>query len=427
MFRAIARYGARSVPNTTWTLAKTLAAGEAASGSSIREFEEKFAAYQGVRHAIATSYGRMAFFYILRALELPEGSEILFPALTFWVVPEMARVSGCRPVFVDIDPATYNIDPSNIEPAVTERTRAIVPTHLYGQPCDMDPLMEIARRHDLLVIEDCAHALGATYRGAKAGTFGQAAFFSFQLLKPLNTYGGGMATTHDDRLGRRIRELAETEPWPSTPEVLLKLLSGYLQRLFISPYGFTCGLFPALYIGSFFGHRDLTQYVWEKIRPLEPRPPSYHRRYANAQAAVGLKALAALDEHNARSQAHARLLSEGLKDARSITPPVVLPEVSSVYYQYCVRASEPVTLSRRALRQGVDMEMMHVDVCNRLALFAPYASSCPVAESMEGALQLPVYSGLRPGNVERILQVIKEVSHDLPPLGEPAPAVGDLI
>src|SRR5207244_11854659 len=110
--------------------------------------------------------------YILKALDLPRGSEIIFPALTFWVVPEMARVLGFRPVFVDIDAATFNIDPAKIEAAITANSRVIVPTHLYGQPCDMDPIMKIARAHDLAIVEDCAHALGATYKGRKVGTFG---------------------------------------------------------------------------------------------------------------------------------------------------------------------------------------------------------------------------------------------------------------
>src|SRR2546430_16843281 len=102
-------------------------------------------------HATAASYGRMAFYYILRALDLPPQSEIIFPALTFWVVPEIARRVGLTPVFVDVDPLTFNIDPEKIEACITERTRAIVPTHLYGQSCDMDAVLRIAEKHNLTV------------------------------------------------------------------------------------------------------------------------------------------------------------------------------------------------------------------------------------------------------------------------------------
>src|SRR6185295_13639679 len=115
------------------------------------------------------------------------------PALTFWVIPELARTAGLRPVFADVDPRTFTLDPASLERAITPNTRAVVPTHLYGLPCDMDAIMDIAARHGLAVVEDCAHALGATYRGRHVGTFGDGALFSFQPLKPLNTYGGGAA------------------------------------------------------------------------------------------------------------------------------------------------------------------------------------------------------------------------------------------
>jgi len=416
VIRTIARYGARQAPGAWRRALKALLSGEGVRGPAIGEFERRFAAYHGVRHAIATSYGRMAFYYILRGLELPEGSEILIPALTFWVVPEMARVAGLRPVFVDVDPHSYTLDPRALPVALTERTRAIVPTHLYGQPCDMDPIVKWAERHGLFVIEDCAHALGATYRGRKVGTFGHAAFFSFQLLKGLNTYGGGMALTDDDALARRIRSLVEAEPWPSALSVLGKLLLGWLQQVFISPRGFTVTLFPVFLIASLLGGRDVSAFLWEKIRRLDPLPASYRRRYSNAQAVIGLMALDHLELWNARSRTYARRLSEELAAIPSLEVPHPLPDTEPVFYQYCLRVSDPVSLTRRAIRRGIDIEMMHVDICPKLPLFASEARLCPVAETAAETRQLPVYAGLRPSDVERIVRVIKELSRDLPPL-----------
>src|SRR5437667_4676722 len=205
MIRTIGRYGARHVRGSMAAALKAILHGDGLRGPSIAEFEKRFADYHGMHHAISASYGRMAFYYILKALDLPRDSAIMFPALTFWVVPEMARVLGFRPKFVDIDPGTFNMDPAKFEAAIAPATRAVVPTHLYGQPCDMDSIMTSARAHGLFVIEDCAHALGATYKGRKVGSFGNAAFFSFQMLKPLNTYGGGMALCGDDALAARIR------------------------------------------------------------------------------------------------------------------------------------------------------------------------------------------------------------------------------
>src|SRR5204863_1084439 len=200
------------------------------------QFERAFAARLGAGRAIATSYGRMAFFHILQALDLPAGSEIVIPALTFWVIPELARRAGLRPVFADIDPATFTLDPAAFERAITPATRAVVPTHLYGLPCDMDPILTIARRHRLAVIEDCAHALGANVGGRPVGTLGDAGFFSFQTLKPLNCYGGGLALVRDSGIAARVRALAERERWPDEKRVTNRLLVGRLQRIFIKPW-----------------------------------------------------------------------------------------------------------------------------------------------------------------------------------------------
>src|SRR5713101_7645506 len=121
MIRAIARYGVRSVPGDEKEIIAAFQRGEAVDGPAIAEYENRFAAYHGMQHAITASFGRMAFYYILRALDLPAGSEIIFPALTFWVVPEIARRAGLTPVFVDVDPTTFNLDPSKVEAAITER------------------------------------------------------------------------------------------------------------------------------------------------------------------------------------------------------------------------------------------------------------------------------------------------------------------
>src|SRR4029450_7851584 len=180
MLTAISRYGARVLPNTQELIAGCKARGEFIQGPDIARFEAAFAGRLGTGHAVAASYGRMAFYYVLKALDLPPGAEIVLPALTFWVVPDLARVAGLKVVFADIDPSTFTLDPVSLERAITPATRTVVPTHLYGLPCDMAAIMAVASRHGLKVVEDCAHAIGATFEGKAVGTFGEAGFFSFQ-------------------------------------------------------------------------------------------------------------------------------------------------------------------------------------------------------------------------------------------------------
>ena len=419
MMRAIARYGVRSVPGDEKEIIAAFRRGEAVEGPAVTEYESRFAEYHGMKHAISASFGRMACYYILRALDLPAGSEIIFPALTFWVIPEIARHAGLKPVFVDVDPATFNLDPTKIEAAITDKTRAIVPTHLYGQPCDMTEVMRLAEKHHLIVVEDCAQAAGALYRGRKVGTFGSAALFSFQLLKGINTYGGGMAVTNDDALAEKIRAQAIAEPLQSTGDLIKRLATGIVARSLVSPKGFTFWGFPIGAAGSYLGF-DYSKYVWEKIRPLDRFPRTYNQRYSNVQAILGLRQLAKLNEFNARSRANAEIYTRGLADCRSVQTPRVIADVEHVYYQYCIYASDPGRVSRRAIRRAVDFETTHVDVCSALPLFKEFAAECPGAKITEQAIQLPVYSRLRKSDIERVLQVVREVAGDLPPLNETA-------
>src|SRR5215510_12086067 len=422
MMRAIARYGVRSVPGDEKEIIAAFRRGEAVEGPAIEEFQKRFAQYHGMDHAIAASFGRMAFYYILRALDLPPQSEILFPALTFWVVPEIARYAGFKPVFVDVDSATFNMNPAGIEAALTRHTRAIVPTHLYGQPCDMSEVMRLAEKHALIVIEDCAQAAGARYRGRAVGTFGAASFFSFQMLKGINTYGGGMALTNDAEIAARVLKQAEAEPLQTASDLIKRFAAGIAARSLVSPKGFTWWGFPFGAVASLVTDHDFSRYFWERIRPLYCFPNSYNRRYSNVQAILGLRALDRLDEFNRWSRAHAEVYTQGLADCRSIQTPRIISSAEHVFYQYCIYVSEPDRARRRAIRRGVDFETTHVDVCSSLPLFKEFACACAEAEKTAAALQLPVYSRLRNSDVERVLQTVLEVSSDLAALEDRAGA-----
>src|SRR4249919_1885898 len=247
---AIGRFGTRVVPNLSEIIQDCRARRQLVHGPHIEAFEHAFARMLGSGHVrtCSTEYGRMALYFILKAMNLPAGSEVVVPAFTFWVVPEIARVAGLKVVFADVDPATFTLSPGALERAITPATRAVVPTHLYGLPCHMGPILDIAARHKLIVIEDCAHALGATWKGRPVGTLGDAGFFSFQTLKPLNCYGGGLALVRDAAVAARVRALAEAEPWPDEKRVTNRLLVGRLQRIFIRPWVFTISAFPILWV-----------------------------------------------------------------------------------------------------------------------------------------------------------------------------------
>ncbi len=408
MLTAISRYGARVLPETEEIVARAKARGELIRGPHIAQFEEAFARRAGGGHAVSVSYGRTAFSYILRALDLPGGSEIILPALTFWVVPELARVAGLKVVFADVDPETFTLDPASLERAITPATRAVVPTHLYGLPCDMDAIMQFAARHRLRVIEDCAHALGATYRGRSVGTIGDAGFFSFQTLKPLNCYGGGLALVADRELASRVRALAEREPWPARKRVEHRLLVGRAQRIFIKPWVFTISAFPILWVSSLIGANP-DVYLWEEIRSLDPLPDSYTERFPNVQAAIGLASLDRLDEWTERTRRHAHVMDQALGDLPGITIPKVPPDRTHVYYQYCVYGPHRDELVVRCVRRGIDIETLHVDVCSDMDLFGDARIDVPGARRAAQAMQIPVYAALTDAEAARVARVVRGV------------------
>ena len=406
MLTAISRYGVRAAPTLDRIIRRCRERGQLVQGPHIEAFEQAFEARLGSRTAIATSYGRMAFYHIIRALELPAGSEIIVPALTFWVIPELARAAGLRPVFADVDPATFTLDPSAFERAITPNTRAVVPTHLYGLPCEMDAIMAIARRHNLAVIEDCAHALGAAYRGRPVGTFGDAALFSFQTLKPLNAFGGGMAIVEDRAAAGRLRNAVKTLPWPDEQRVRNRFTVGRAQRIFTRPGVFTVSAFPILWMASWF-NANPDVYLWEAIRPLDPLPPAYTERFPNVQAAIALAGLELLDSWTEASRAHARLIADALAERPNIRLPVVPSDRTHVYYQYCVYVPDRDDLVRRCIRRGVDIETLHVDVCTRLPLFADLRPEpAPGAEQAANAVQVPVYASLSDAQVRRVAMTV---------------------
>ena len=175
-----------------------------------RGFESEFAAYTGAKHCVGLANGTDALFLAMQALGFGPGDEVITAANTFIATAEGISWTGATPVFVDCDPQTYTLDPAKLEAAITPRTRAIVPVHLYGQPADMDPIMAIAKKHDLLVVEDCAQSHGAVYKGKKAGSFGKAACYSFYPGKNLGAYGdAGAVTTDDEALATTIRKLGD--------------------------------------------------------------------------------------------------------------------------------------------------------------------------------------------------------------------------
>jgi dTDP-4-amino-4,6-dideoxygalactose transaminase len=197
-------------------------------GAEVIAFEAEFAKYCNVKHAVAVNTGTSALHLSLLAANIGPGDEVITVPFTFVATVAAVHYCGAKPVLVDIDPRYFNMDPARVEAAITKRTKAILPVHLYGQPADMDPIREIARRHNLVVIEDACQAHGAEYKGRRAGSLGDMACFSFYPGKNLGAYGeGGMVVTDSDEYARTLRMLRD---WGAEKKYE-HVLKGYNYRM----------------------------------------------------------------------------------------------------------------------------------------------------------------------------------------------------
>ena len=331
-------------------------------GAYIARLEDGFAAYCTVRHGVAVMNGTAALHLALAAAGVREGDEVIVPTLTFVATANAVKYCGATPVFVDADPAHWSMDARQIEARVTPRTRAIVPVHLYGHPCDMDPVMDVARRHRLTVIEDAAEAIGGEYRGRRVGSLGHVASFSFYGNKTMTTGEGGMCVTDDVAL----RD----------------------QLLLLRDHGM-----------------DAKRRYWHEV-------VGFNYRMTNLQAAVGVAQLAKLDRFVAARREVASWYADALADLVrrwGITPQPELPWAKSSFWlsSILLPTGGPTAqeMTVRLAAEGIDSRPFF----HPMHTLPPYRTSerFPIAEDLAArGLNLPTGYGLTRSDVDRVVSAL---------------------
>jgi dTDP-4-amino-4,6-dideoxygalactose transaminase len=329
-------------------------------GPHVQAFEKEFATYLAVDQAIGVSDGTTALHLALRACGIGPGDEVITVAHTFIATAEAIVLAGARPVWVDIDPTTYTMDVTQIEKKITARTRAILPVHLYGRCADMDPILEIANRHRLVVIEDACQAHGATYKGRKAGSMGTLAAFSFYFSKNLGAYGeGGMVTTNDREVGRKVRMIRD--------------------------------------------HGSEKRYYHEML--------GWNGRLDELQAAALRVKLPHLDEWNAQRQRHALTYHKALVDC-AVQTPQEGADNPSVYHLYVIRLKQREELRSWLNNKGIGTGIHYPVPVHLQTPFRDPSSplgSLPVTEQVvDEILSLPMYPELKDEQVEEVASAIRE-------------------
>jgi dTDP-4-amino-4,6-dideoxygalactose transaminase len=329
-------------------------------GQDVRLFENEFAAFCEAGYAVGVDSGTSALELALRAFGIGPGDQVITTANTFIATALAISYTGATPVLVDVDPQTYTMDISRLEGAVTDHTKAIIPVHLYGQPADMGPILEIAQRHGITVIEDACQAHGAKYKGKRVGSLGHAAAFSFYPAKNLGAYGdGGMVVTNDERVAESVRMLRD------------------------------------------YGQREKYRHVLR----------GYNHRLDTLQAAVLRVKLQHLDAWNAARCQHAQLYSELLADS-----PLVMPTeadyAQSVYHLYVIRVERRdelrAYLHDRDISTGIHYPVpVHLQEAYRDLGYR--RGSFPVTEEYaDRILSLPMYAELTPGLIEYVAVSIRD-------------------
>ena len=338
------------------------------AGTYLTEFERAFARYCGCAEGIGTTSGTTALHLALAARGLGPGDEIIMPAFTIAATVFAALYVGATPVLVDVEPDTWTLRVDQVAARIGPRTRAVMPVHMYGHPCDMDPLTELARRHGLWLVEDAAEVHGAEYRGKKCGGLGDAACFSFYANKIISTGEGGMVVTNDRALAERCRSL--------------KNLGFNRERRFL---------------------HDAV---------------GFNYRMTNPQAAIGLAQLERIDEYVERRRAHARRYNELLRDVAGVTLPVERPWARNVYWMYGILVDEAFGCTRDELRaalaeRGVEtrtffIPMHEQPVFHGMGLFA--GESYPTASDIgRRGLYLPSSTGLTDEEIGYVVDALRDV------------------
>ena len=381
----------------------TITRGELKNGPYIKQFEEQFAKYIGTKCAIAVASGRLGLFLILESLSLNKNSGVILPAYTDESVPAMIKSLGLEPIFVDIDRDTHNINADLIEKKINERTKVIIATHIFGRPCNLSKIIEIAKRYNLIVIEDCAHAIGAEYNGKRVGSFGVAAYFSSGITKPINTFGGGMVTTNDPTLYSRIVEKAAELNYPNDLTIFKNIFISYLFFLLTTPLFFSVTVFPLLLFLSVF-NKDLIT-IYNKTVKQAIKWGKMRIKYTNVQALVGIKQLEEIDEANKMRVRNASLLIEYLDKKTTILKddPVAKP----TYYFFVISTHDAKSLSRKLLINGIDTGKHIMRDC---ALVYENDASCVYTqEAIRASLEIPNYPQLGQEDVQYIAEVLNRV------------------
>ncbi|MFY9457470.1 MAG: aminotransferase class I/II-fold pyridoxal phosphate-dependent enzyme [Candidatus Spechtbacterales bacterium] len=373
----------------------------ARSGGYLGKLEQNFREYLPAKYALSFNSGRSALYTILRVFDMKENDEVLLQAFTCNAVPNPVLWAGGTPVYVDID-ESLNIDPEDLQKKINNKSRAVIIQHTFGVPAQLDKILEIARRHNLIVIEDCAHALGALYNGKLVGTFGDIAFFSFGRDKVISSVWGGMITTNSEQWAQKIGDRDNDFPYPSRWWVLKQLLHPVLFSVIIPTY-YIFGKYLLAFLRIV---RGVGLAVSQKERMGE-RPNMFPARMPEALAELALHQLNKLEMYNAHRREIAELYCCKLK-----SPPKL---DGAIYLRFNILRSNAREIIRAAKKKHILLGDWYKNVIDPVGTnfekMKYTQGSCPNAErAARESINLPTHINISRNDARQVIKFLNEYS-----------------
>jgi dTDP-4-amino-4,6-dideoxygalactose transaminase len=376
----------------------------------VHRFEQEFASYIGARHAVMVPSARYGFYLLLQSLGIGPGDEVIVPGLTYFAIPAMVPLTGARPVFADIGLSSHVLDPEAFRAAITPQTKAVVPTHLFGTPCDMDAINAIAREHGIKVIEDCAQSTGASYKSRRVGSLGDAAYYTFGLTKNITTLSGAMVTTDDEAVASSVRAAIDQSDYGDKSKLAKEVLTGLAMFVATHPKVYWATVHPAIVLGNRLGEDPIHDRFGEAERTYDTVPQKYldHGKALAVQAAVGMRQLSRIEQLNGSRVRNGRALDLSLAHVPGLTVPSYPEGSEPIYMSFVVHHRSRDQLMAALRDRGVDTTIGYMSSLGNHELFSEYAASCPNAErAFHELLHIPVHPNLREKDVRHITEAVR--------------------
>jgi len=388
IFRAYPRHSVDISAREYFNIFSNLCTYGLAGRGKVIGLENSFAEYIRVPQAVAIPSARLGLYLTLRYYNFPLGTEVIMTPFTHWSIFTVIKACGLKPVFVDIDKDTYNTEPDAVKARITLKTRLIILTHMWGQPCKMDDFISIKKECGIKIIEDCAMATGASYNGRRVGSFGDASIFSFGKAKAINAFGGGMLCTLDPEMARFARE--ETASFSDEAKLSLgvTIASSIAANILTRPGVFFFSFYPLMRILNL---RDPYNPIEHKkdVNMNDGVPQGWKVKLANIQALIGLNQLKDLDKRNTVRINNANMLNDLLQTVSGVRVPRCQDITKHIYLYYSLYINKQIDLNvirKFLINDRVDSQLSELTGAKELAVFGENPDNYPIFKDVSSRL-----------------------------------------